>query len=42
MVAPDLVSRADEQRWADLISQGIGNIEKLLGLAFGRSLRTHR
>ena len=33
--APDLVSRADEQRWADLMSQGIDNIEKLLGLAFG-------
>ena len=33
--APDLVSRADEQRWADLMSQGIDDIEKLLGLAFG-------
>jgi len=32
--APDLVSRADEQRWADLMSQGIDDIEKL-GLAFG-------
>jgi len=33
--APELVSRADEQRWADLMSQGIDDIEKLLGLAFG-------
>ncbi len=33
--AADLVSRADEQRWADLMSQGIDDIEKLLGLAFG-------
>ena len=33
--APDLVSRDDEQRWADLMSKGIDDIEKLLGLAFG-------
>jgi hypothetical protein len=33
--ASDLVSGADEKRWADLMSKGIDDIEKLLGLTFG-------
>jgi len=32
---PDLLSRADAERWADLISLGVDDIEKLLDLTIG-------
>jgi hypothetical protein len=32
---PGLLSAADQERWADLISDGITNIERLLHLSFG-------
>jgi hypothetical protein len=33
--APDLLSRDDAERWADLISRGVDDIEKLLDLTIG-------
>jgi len=33
--AADILPRADEERWADMMSKGIDDIEKTLGLPFG-------